>query len=85
MIIKKQDLLLAQFASLLDNDSNSQHDNEGDSLDNVFDYDDDNDDDDDKSYINNKCKNGHSNKNYKSLIIHLPAYSFITRWYQKTR
>ena len=34
---------------------------------------------DDKSYINNKCKNGHSNKNYKSLIIHLPAYSFITR------
>ena len=46
VIIKKQDLLLAQFASLLDNDSHGQHDNEGESLDNVFDY-----DDDDKSYI----------------------------------
>ena len=59
----------------MDNDSHGQHDNEGDSLDNVFDYD---DDDDDKSYINNKCENGHSNKNHKSLITHLPAYSFIT-------
>ena len=37
----------------MDNDSNSQHDNEGDSLDNVFDYDDDddNDDDDDKRLV----------------------------------
>ena len=41
--------------------------------------DDDDDDDDDKSYINNKCKNGHSNKNQKSLKTGVPAYSFITR------
>ena len=51
----------------MDNDSNSQHDNEGDSFHNIFDYDDDDDDDDDKSYINNKCKNGHSNKNYRKF------------------